>query len=187
MRLTTLVWFLAAIVLPQSAHGICRSIPENSELLFVASFEGQEIPGLFSEFSVTLDSASDEGSTTALEVRVNITTADMDDSDINEAISAPEWFDFASHPQAFFRSSDIRPASSGAWLAYGELDLKGIQKSITVPFKWTDNGSTTTMTGSLALSRNDFGIGSGEWAEDDSIGEAVRVEFNVTLDCTANE
>ncbi len=38
------------------------------------------------------------------------------------------------------------------------------------------------MEGRLSLSRRDFGIGSGDWWDDDTIGDPVTVTFCVTLE-----
>ena len=168
-----------------SVHAVCHSVAQDSELLFIASFEEQEVTGAFGNFSVTLDSLPGDPAQNQMEVLVDVTSADMDDDDFNEAIAEADWFHFAAHPQAVFRSSDVQQADTGSYLARGELDLKGIVRAISVPFKWLHDGDQFMMTGALVLVRNHFDIGSGEWSRDDSIGQAVRVHFRVRMSCDA--
>jgi polyisoprenoid-binding protein YceI len=162
-------------------------VAKGSEFSFFARFEEQELQGAFSTFSVNLDRKPGAMTETSLEARVDVTTADMDDKDINEAIATAEWFDYGEHPVAVFNSTDIQVTPTGAYLAHGEMELKGIRRSVVVPFTWVEDevgeGKRATMSGAFVLSRTDFGIGSGEWAEDDSIGYAVRVRFSIAMSC----
>ena len=106
----------------------------------------------------------------------------MDDPDINEAIAGEDWFAVESHPIATYTSNAIQQAEESVYIATGELELKGHVVSTAVPFTWSESGSSATMTGNLALDRTRFSIGSGEWADDESIGKAVRVTFRVVFE-----
>ena len=155
---------------------------EESELTFEASWEETALPGRFRSFNVELqpgDGSIDGGK---LVVTVDLSGADMEDPDINEAIAGEEWFAVERFPFATYTSRSIRRAEENIYVAEGELDLKGHAEPIAVPFTWESSGSSATMTGELVLDRTSFNIGSGEWADDESIGRAVRVTFRVVLE-----
>lgn len=153
-----------------------------SELTFEAYWEETALPGRFKTIDVRLDMADGGIAGAVLVVDVDLVDADMDDPDINEAIAGDEWFAVAEYPVATFSSSEIVATGGDAYLARGRLDLKGRSVEVDVPFSWSQASERATMTGSLTLDRRDFGIGSGEWAEDESIGKDVRVEFRVVFE-----
>ncbi len=159
-----------------------------SRLEFAATFEKNAAPGVFREFDTRLRFDPRDLAASRLEVTVTVSSADMNSGDINAAIRAAEWFDFARFPRAEFRASDIRRVAPNRYVARGTLLLKGMRQVIEVPFSWADSGpaapggaATATMEGELSLRRGAFGIGSGEWATSAVIGPDVRVKFRVSL------
>lgn len=156
--------------------------PAPSRLEFIASFEKNAAPGVFKEFDTRLARFEpDKPEGAKLDVTVKITSADMKSGDVNRAIRGPEWFDFVRFPQAEFHAEDIRRVAPGRYLARGVLSLKGMKKELEVPFSWQDSANAATMEGELNVERLQFGIGTGEWANGNTIGLGVRVKFNVRL------
>ena len=171
---------VSLLILAASATADQWEMLEDSEFLFEASWEGTPLPGRFSDFDVRID--MDTGDVAAaLTVSVGLAGADMDDPDINEAIAGPEWFSIAEFPTATFTSQSIAGDAPGTYVASGELELKGIRKSLDVPFTWSESGDQAEMTGELILDRTHFDIGSGEWASDESIATDVSLSFRVIL------
>ena len=156
--------------------------PAPSRLEFVATFEKNAAPGVFKEFDTRLAGFEpDKPEVAKLDVTVKITSADMKSGDVNRAIRGPEWFDFVRFPQAEFHAEDIRRVAPGRYLARGVLSLKGVKKELEVPFTWQQSADAATMEGELNVERLQFGIGTGEWANGNTIGLGVRVKFNVRL------
>ena len=152
-----------------------QSDPAQSELTYSVSFEQLPINGQFKAFTV------DYIAQQQLRVVVDITSVDMGNSDINQAIRDVDWFDIKSHSQAVFFSDEIKVVSDIEFLAKGTLQLKGISQSVNVPFSWQPSADSVSMTGKLTLSRSDFAIGSPEWASGDQIGIDVDVSFAVKM------
>jgi polyisoprenoid-binding protein YceI len=168
------------ILLAPPAWAEWRSLPEESRLFFTPSFQGVELPGRFERFKVTLAVEPGTAGDNVLRVTVQVDSADLDDPDLNEGVRDADWFDIAGYPQATFTSDHIGPAGDG-FAADGILTLKGHALRVRVPFHWRAESDRAVMTGELGLSRRAFGIGEGEWAEDDTIGDLVDVRFSVTL------
>jgi polyisoprenoid-binding protein YceI len=155
---------------------------DDSEFGFETTFEGVATPGEFTQFSVALDFDSSSPGDGRLRVTVDLTAADMGDPDMNAVLFEPAWFDTQNFETAVFDSSEIVERSPGEFLATGTLDLKGIRKTVNVPFAWTQTEDKAVMAGELTLDRNQFGIGNGEWASGDAIGIDVRLAFTVRLE-----
>jgi polyisoprenoid-binding protein YceI len=126
-----------------------QSSPTDSHLYFAPSYEGMPINGHFKQFSVRYQT-DQQSQPSRLKVKVAIASADMGNSDINEAI--------------------------------GTLQLKGFSQPVTVPVSWQPlPDGKAKMTGELLVGRNDFSIGSGEWASGEQIGLAVKIWFDVVF------
>jgi len=158
------------------------SLREGGRLGFVASWEDSEFDGVFHRFDavVAFDPADLAGS--HLEVKVDVTSADTQSSDRDEAIGDPEWFDFKDHPQASFVTSSIGALADGRYEAKGPLTIKGVTREISFPFTWKEQNGAAELKGETVLLRTDFRIGEGEWAEDNTIGMNVRVLADLTLE-----
>jgi len=173
---------------PRAVASDWRMDPAASRLEFAALFEKTAAPGLFREFATRLRFDPGKPAEGRLEVSIRVSSADMNSADINNAIRGAEWFDFARHPQAEFRSADIRRIEGNRYAARGTLTLKGVQQAVEVPFTWSpqpapagSKGAQAVMEGEFSLRRGAFGIGSGEWAATGVIGAEVRVKFRVRL------
>ena len=152
-----------------------------SRLEFIVTFEKNEAPGIFREFDTRLRFDPDKPAGSRLEVNVKVSSADMNNTAINDAIRTADWFDFARFPQAEFRSSDIQRVAANRYMARGVLSLKGVQQPVELPFTWQGSGDAPVMEGETILKRGLFGIGLGEWKASDVIGADVRVKFRVRL------
>lgn len=152
-----------------------------SRLEFVATFEKNPAPGVFKAFDVKASFDPEKPAGGRLDVEIQVTSADMSIREVNAAIRGPEWFDFARFPRAEFRSSEIRSAGAGRFVARGTLTLKGAPRPVEVPFAWRGSGDSATLEGELSVPRGAFGIGTGEWAATDVIGPEVKIRFKVAL------
>lgn len=154
----------------------------DSQFGFEATFEGVATPGMFTKFSVALDFDPLNPADGHLRVTVDLAAADMGDPDMNAVLYEPVWFDTDQFSVAVFESSEVSEQASGAFLATGTLDLKGIRKSVEVPFAWTQTDDVAVMSGELSIDRKQFDVGSGEWASGDAIGINVKLMFTVQLE-----
>ena len=173
---------IAALVFGAAAAG-AKSWEKDgdSRFEFEATFEGSPVPGRFEGFDVALQFDPEALADATLEVTVDLTAADMGDDEVNAIIADPIWFASAEHPRAVFRSERIRSSGDGAYVAEGELELKGKRDPVSVPFTWKREGDAARMQGEFSVRRSRFAVGTGEWASGDAIGLDVRLEFDVRL------
>lgn len=167
---------------PLASHAEWVSSDSESSLEFVARYQDTELPGHFGNFGVRLQFDPAAPDMARLEVTVRVDSADLGDVDLNQGIAGADFFDFEHYPVARFVATAIHAgATDGGFTAVGDLQLKGVTRTITVPFQWRRLPDHAEMEGVLDLARGDFGIGSGAWAEDDTIAQQVKVHFRVTL------
>lgn len=150
------------------------------ELAFSAWYEGEELVGHFTKFSVRIELDEAGGDPRLLTVEVDLGSADMNDREVNEELAEPEWFDSRSYPLAVFTSREIRRAGSG-YLANGTLRLKNTEQSVEIPLDWKRDGNSATVSGAVVLSRRAWQVGSGEWASETSLADRVELRYRVAL------
>ncbi|MDJ0916595.1 MAG: YceI family protein [Woeseiaceae bacterium] len=166
--------FLALVLLfPTALLADVWISDSNGSFGFEATFEGDPLPGDFTDFNV---SWSDE----ALTVTVNLAGSDMGDGEMNAILHDPTWLAVEQFATAVFSAAKVS-CDDSACLASGELELKGAKQAIDVPFTWAEDGDSATMRGELSLDRTGFDVGSGEWASGDSIGVDVELRFDINL------
>ncbi len=170
---------LLLICLPGAADE-WRSVPTSSQLNYAVDFQGLPIEGQFKHFSVHYSATKN------LLVTVDIGSADMSDDELNSEIAGADWFDAERFGKAVFSSDTIikNSPSEGEFSAEGTLTLKGISKSVHVPFRWQQDSqqpNSASMMGQLVLQRSDFSIGIGDWSSGEQIGIDVSVSFSVLM------
>lgn len=179
--LSGLVCILSCCNVPAAGQDLLQSVLDHSTLEFVARYENTELQGRFKSFRAEFSIDPLSGSPQHMKVTVNTASADMNDREINDELVQEPWFDTGLFTEAVFESERIRHDANGSFIASGELFIKGISASLDVPFDWTLEGDRVQVTGQLSLSRLDWNIGSGEWADDNVIADQVQVRFTVTL------
>lgn len=179
MRYATLLFLLLSAVPAQASQW---QVQGSSEFTFAVTFEGVDTLGRFKRFDVMFDFDPANPATGHLRVSVDLSGADMGDADLNAGIADPNWFDLDNFSKAVFDSKRIEARTPGEFVATGVLNLKGISKTVAVPFAWSEKGRHADMHGEFVLQRIDFNIGSGEWASSDPIGIEVKLRFDLSLE-----
>jgi len=73
----------------------------------------------------------------------------------NHKAKNEDWFNVDKYPTIKFTSSKISKTASG-YEVVGTLDMRGVQKQITIPFTFSNN----TFAGSFNINRIDYGVGT---------------------------
>lgn len=173
---------LLATLCATAAHATSWELKPGGDnrLEFTATFEQTPVTGVFKDFRVRFDFAPQKPGSNRLNVRIRISSADMANPDINQAIAGKDWFDYVRYPEAVFDASEILDAPGAAGhLARGTLLLKGRRQPLVLPFRWKPE--ERRMEGEFVTHRSIFDIGTGEWKSSNAVGDAVTVRFRVQL------
>jgi polyisoprenoid-binding protein YceI len=181
-RLLTPLLLLALAAAPFPVAGTERQLRDRSEIGFTVTQMGVGVSGQFKRFTadVDLDPAKPESGHAKIVVDIASLSTGEPDAD-TEALSKP-WLDAAGFPKASFKSSAVRALGGERYEVKGLLSIKGKPRELTVPFtlKQQPDGSLIA-SGEFPVRRTDFGIGGGEWNEDDLVANEVPVRFRLVL------
>ncbi len=171
------------LLLPTLAGAAERKLlPATSEIGFTVTQMGVDVRGHFRRFDarIQLDPARPENGSAEIAVDVSSISTGEPDAD-NEALTQA-WLNVADFPKARFKSSSLRALGGDRYEVKGLLTLKGKPRELVIPFtlKPQPDGSHIA-SGEFKLRRTDFGIGGGEWNEDDLVANEVPVHFRLSL------
>lgn len=177
-----LTWTFAALVLaPLSAHAANWTIdPATSTVSFSGVQNGEPFTVSLPQFSadITFDPAN--LAISAVTVELSLTALKTETPMVQQEIGGSEWLDVKQFPSATFTASSFRKLDETHFEADGTLTLRSISKPVVLPFTFTETDGKAHVVGSVTLTRNDFGVGQGDWATDPSVAQNVRVD--ITLD-----
>lgn len=97
----------------------------------------------------------------------------------DQSLPQAEWFDAASHPNATFRTSEIRARGGNAYEARGTLTIKGRAIDARLPFTVNISGDRATMDGSLSIDRKDANLGMASDPDAEYVSREIAVRVHV--------
>ncbi len=148
-----------------------------SSIRFTGTQEGADFSGKFGDFTASIAFDPAHPANGRISVTIPLASVSVEGKDRQDAIGEKEWFDVKTFPKARFTSNEIvrDEKNKGGFIAKGRLTIKGVGQPVALPFTLTTTGDVTRADGSFVLKRNDFGIGSGEFASDAWIKHEVKV------------
>ena len=177
-------WILVLVaLLPLSLAAAERPlIPSKSEIGFTVKQMGVGVSGNFREFTARID--LDPQKPEAGKAQIEVTTASIATGEPQadtEAVAKP-WLNAAGFPKARFASDEIHTLGQGRFEVKGKLTIKGKTREVKVPVTLENQpDGTALVAGEFTLLRTDFGVGGGEWNDDELVANEVPVRFRFTL------
>lgn len=161
--------------------GAAQLVAARSDVVFVSTQMGVPVEGRFRRFDaqVVLDPRQPQSGRVSFVV--DLASASMGAPEAEAELGKPEWFDVARFAQARFVSSSVRGLGGGRFEVRGTLTLKGVARELVVPVQLAQSGGASVATGSVAIKRTAFKIGSGEWADPSLVADEVSVRFRLTF------
>ncbi len=151
----------------------------NSELGFTGDYGGEAVPGVFRKFSGSAEFDLANPLATRFRTEIAVASLDTDYAERDDTLRAPEFFDTETHPQALWVSTGDCTAAGARLTCPGTLTLKGQTHPVALDIAPSADGQS--IEGKATLDRSQFGIGHGEWADPETIANAVTISFRLTL------
>ena len=151
-----------------------------STLAFEGAAQGESFSGEFRQFSARVDFDADNLATTRFEVDIDLGSADSQNAERDELLREEAFFDIANQPAARFVAVGAEPEGDG-YLSRGTLSLKDHSRAVNFRFRFSETASGAQLVGEAVLDRTDFGVGSGDWEDAETIDHRVKVSTTLTL------
>ncbi len=126
-----------------------------------------EVPGFFRDFTGEVNFDSNDVSKSTVNFKAMTTSVDTGVPGRDKHLRTVDFFEVEKYPELTFKSTDVKKKGKG-WIVTGDLTMKGVTKSVSIPFEiagWLPAGEKTGMkmgiAGETTINRRDFGVNYG--------------------------
>ena len=120
----------------------------------------------------------------AATIMIDMKSVDSQSGDRDKSLLGADWFNIESFPESRYIVSKFEKLNENQFVARGELDLRGVKKTLDLPLNMTfslDEGGRdmAKAEGEVSFDRLDFGVGQGAWKDTQAVGNPVKVKVSV--------
>ena len=126
-----------------------------------------EVPGFFRDFTGEVNFDSKDVSKSTVSFKALTTSVDTGVAGRDKHLRTADFFEVEKFPEMTFTSTKVEKKGKG-WSVTGDLTIKGVTKSVTIPFEiagWLPAGERSGMkmgiAGETTINRRDFGVNYG--------------------------
>lgn len=141
------------------SSGTALSItPENSKIEFTGSKVTGKHDGGFKSFRGMIDLVGEKAESSKVAVEIEMASVFADADGLTKHLQTADFFDVEKFPRATFVSTKIEPVAGGGHSVTGDLELRGVKKSVTFPATITIKPDAVEVKAEFSINRKDFGI-----------------------------
>lgn len=176
VKLFGLVLVMLSWSFPVSAQTL-QADTQQSTLIFVAVQQDAKFEGVFPKFRATVE-FSEAQPYFKVRAVIDMTAVDTENEERDEYLLSDDFFDAERFPEAVFQAQSVE-LQKGQFVADGSLTIKQHKRPISMAFRFDPLSSR--LTGTLAINRLDFEVGSGMWTDTTWIGAEVIIQVDARL------
>lgn len=151
-----------------------KPVDEQSEVKFTIKNFGINTNGTLKGLkgSIKFDAANISAS--SFDVAVDVKTINTGVDARDNHLRREEYFDAAKYPLIRFTSTSIEKTGEG-YIAKGNLTIKDVTKSISIPFTTSEKGVGMIFSGEFNINRKDFGVGGSSAVMGSNVNVSLKV------------
>jgi polyisoprenoid-binding protein YceI len=149
-------------------------------LAFEFNQAGAQSVGTFKQFATELAYDEKNLAASTLKVTIQIGSLDTQDEERDASLKGAELFDAAKFPTATYSARSLDKTPNGI-VAVGKLTLRGVTKDLRVPLNIRSTPQGIELSGETTIKRLDYGVGQGDWASTEWVGDDVKLTYKVAL------
>lgn len=140
-------------------------------------FKSKDPSGSFDEITGEIDFDDNNLSTSVFNLKIDVSSIDTGNGMMNKKSQTEEWFDAKKYPQIKFKSTKVEKKGKD-YLITGDLTLKGITKTYSIPASMSSSGNKITFKGSFNVNRMEFKVGK----KSDVVPDIMKISYVVPAD-----
>lgn len=156
-----------------------RIVPEQSRLGFVATQAGTPFEGTFKRFTAEVRFDRVDLASSRAVVVIDMASAETGNLERDVAVQGADWFAISRFPQARFETKGFRSLGGDRFEADADLTLRDVTRPVTLPFTLQPTADGVRARGEVVIDRSAWGVGQGQWANQQWIPFPVTVRFDL--------
>ncbi len=200
MKLTKKISVVVALaVLSASSIALTNYVNKNwviDKAHSAVSFEVRHfftpVTGEFNDYEAEVKFDPENLQESSIDVLINVNSIDTKNEKRDNHLQSPDFFNAEKWPHITFISDDIEKTGENEFVAHGKLTIKDVEKDFDLPFTllgmqdnpMRENTIVAGFTSTTKLSRNDYNVGTGNWASDAVVGDEVTITLNLEMNST---
>ena len=123
-----------------------------------------EVPGYFRDFTGTVNYDTTDPSKSSVQFSAKMTSVDTGVTGRDNHLRTKDFFEVETYPEMTFKSTSVAKKGNG-WVLTGDLTMKGVTKSVSIPFEVTGfipggerAGAKIGIVGETKINRRDFNV-----------------------------
>ena len=155
--------------------------PKQSKLTFVGNQGGAPFEGAFEKFTADIKFDPQDLATSRFDVKIDTSSVNSHDAERDDTIKSADLFDVKRWPTAHYVADKFTAGTGGKFSAMGKLTLRDVTRDVPIQFTFENKDGGAWLKGSASLKRLDFGVGQGDWKVTDTVGNDVKIAFELQL------
>jgi len=174
------VCLLTAMLATAPAFPASYTQAAGSSLTFAGNYQGEVFTGRFPGFATRLSFDPKNIATAKLDVVIPLASATTGNADYDGELRGASFFNSRKFAQGRYSATKFRSLGGNNYAADGTLSLRGFSKPVTLTFTWTP-GAKPVLAGKATVKRLEFGVGSGDWVDTETIPNEIAISTKVVL------
>ncbi|MEZ5095855.1 MAG: YceI family protein [Nocardioides sp.] len=146
------------------------------------------VRGQFGEFAGTAHVDAADPASSSVQVTIQAASVDTGVADRDGHLRSPDFFDVEAYPEIRFVSTAVALDADGVWQITGDLTLKDLTHTITIPFETTGSARDpfgnlrVGFEGAATLSRKEWGLTWNAALETGGVlvSDKIKLEFDIS-------
>jgi polyisoprenoid-binding protein YceI len=177
---------LGMMLLAAGQAGAQGVLIDKSEIKFGSRQMGANVEGRFRRWKANIVFLPKDLANSRAEFEIELGSIDLANDASEAEIKRPAWFDTARFPVAKFVSTAFKGLGGDKYEVSGQLSIKGTTRPAVIPISLRkDAVGNSVAEGAFTVNRLDYSIGDGQWADGETVAEAVVVRVRTVLPSVA--
>ncbi|MCZ6900240.1 MAG: YceI family protein [Bacteroidetes bacterium] len=157
----------------------------HSSISFTVTHFFTPINGAFDKFTGSLSFDPEQLATSSVDFTVEISSINTKNAKRDGHLQSEDFFNAKQWPTMSFKSEKFESTGDNKFMVSGKMTIRDVTKDISIPLELLGVRDHMMKEGSLvgalksefSLNRNDYGVGTGDWAATVVIGDEVSISI----------
>jgi len=149
----------------------------NSNLKFSIKNAGLTVDGTFEKMTTTIAFDANNVAQAAISGQVEVGSINTGIAMRDRHLKKSEYFHEDKFPVISLKSKSIEAKGPQQFVGQFILNIKGISKTVNIPFTFIPSGENATLSGQFTIDRRDFKVGGNSFVMSDNVKIVIELKL----------